>query len=528
MLVAVAGVLVFASPVFGQWPTTCVDLNDIVERHLGNDQNVGIYQRVFGDGAEQGCRTDHVDDVRRAFAWAFDEMNAAGDSSLPDLAWPTDCVELNDIVEAHLGNDHNVGIYQRVFGPAAEAGCRRDHRGDVRDVFAWAFPADPAPGPAQQPGSVASPPSGDVTTRVVDAVEYSVALPDAWHRTGTHDFLRSDPWSVLRLRPTGMQGLTLRQQAESVRDGLEREVRQMWPNYALFELTSFQGVTGGQHHAYQITYRIQEAPRYCVVAVTERIVDVPVGNGLSQGVRAINWMCEVDVPRHGASTRKLLDSLRIVASPAGYYTQAVLANGVLIKAAGKVRPEALHEAAAVVHWMLESARSDIAACLPEVGAALAIIPMDDFVTSLPEFAWLSGRADFTGRTYDSFQLRGLGAVHGQPVTATAEELLLGIGVRRDPHVTVHEFAHAIQNLCFTPEDHRKWSGFYSQALQADFNPGSHLMHDVYEFFAVFSSAYFGVTDELGDRSTSRDTIHNDFPDIFRSLTRIYGSPVPLE
>ena len=128
-----------AVPVLAQWPTTCVDLNDIVEAHLGNDSNVGIYQRVFGDQAEAACQNDHRDDVRGVFAWAFDEANLATQTVLPDLAWPTDCVELNDIVEAHLGNDHNVEIYQRVFGEQAEQACRNDHRADVRGVFAWAF-----------------------------------------------------------------------------------------------------------------------------------------------------------------------------------------------------------------------------------------------------------------------------------------------------------------------------------------------------------------------------------------------------
>ena len=52
--------------------------------------------------------------------------------------WPTTCVELNDIVEAHLGNTHNVGIYQSTFDQQAEQACQNDHRADVREVFAWA------------------------------------------------------------------------------------------------------------------------------------------------------------------------------------------------------------------------------------------------------------------------------------------------------------------------------------------------------------------------------------------------------
>jgi len=128
-----------ATPAPEQWPTTCVDLNDVVEAHLGNDGNVGIYQRVFGDQAEQGCQNDHRDDVRRVFGWAFDQTAQSADSGTQDLAWPTDCVDLNDIVENHLGNLGNVGIYQRTFGAQAETACRNDHREDVRGVFGWAF-----------------------------------------------------------------------------------------------------------------------------------------------------------------------------------------------------------------------------------------------------------------------------------------------------------------------------------------------------------------------------------------------------
>ena len=70
--------------------------------------------------------------------------------------WPTTCVGLNDIVEAHLGNTENVGIYQRVFGDQAEAACQNDHRDDVRAVFAWAIGGDE---PAMQPAPAAPPPA---------------------------------------------------------------------------------------------------------------------------------------------------------------------------------------------------------------------------------------------------------------------------------------------------------------------------------------------------------------------------------
>lgn len=41
-------------------------------------------------------------------------------------------------------------------------------------------------------------------------------------------------------------GSTLKRQAESVRDGLERELWEFWPALSLFDLTSFHAVTAGQ------------------------------------------------------------------------------------------------------------------------------------------------------------------------------------------------------------------------------------------------------------------------------------------
>ncbi len=189
-LLALGVGLAMAPQVFAQWPTTCVELNDIVETHLGNDANVGIYQRVFADHAEERCQSDHRVDVRGVFAWAFDETGATT-PNLPAQVWPSDCVQLNDIVENHLGNRGNVGIYQRAYGEGAEVACRSDHRDDVRSVFAWAF--DVATTTATgQPLSVA-----EVVQRHQDAVRYVrtadeacasafVVSPDGYLVTNSH------------------------------------------------------------------------------------------------------------------------------------------------------------------------------------------------------------------------------------------------------------------------------------------------------------------------------------------------------
>ncbi len=154
-----------------QWPTACVDLNDVVELQLGNNQNAGIYQRVYlGADAERACQVDHRDDVRATFAWAFDGTAPATD--LQSTVWPTSCVGLNDFVEAHLGNTGNVGIYQRAFGdgPAAESACRSDHHADVRSVFAWAYGP-----PAAQPPRLTLP--GRSPMALEDMADIMLASP---------------------------------------------------------------------------------------------------------------------------------------------------------------------------------------------------------------------------------------------------------------------------------------------------------------------------------------------------------------
>ncbi len=145
---------VSVSAVFAQWPTSCVELNDIVERHRRHEQNVGIYQRAYGDQAEAACQADHRADVQAAFWWALDGI--APPQAADEVPWPTTCVDLNDIVEAHHGNDGNVGIYQRTFGNQAEATCRADHWGDVRQTFWWAVTA-PLPPPAPTPAPAPAP-----------------------------------------------------------------------------------------------------------------------------------------------------------------------------------------------------------------------------------------------------------------------------------------------------------------------------------------------------------------------------------
>lgn len=76
-LLAIATVAGSSAYFSGGWPETCLEMNDMVEASAQGSGAVGIYQRAFGDRAEVACQRDHLEDVRRAFAWAIDDNGTA-------------------------------------------------------------------------------------------------------------------------------------------------------------------------------------------------------------------------------------------------------------------------------------------------------------------------------------------------------------------------------------------------------------------------------------------------------------------
>ena len=358
---------------------------------------------------------------------------------------------------------------------------------------------------------------------------HTIDVPDAWNMVEEGRYHRESPWSWLQITSQAVPRVSnLDRFAESVRDRAEQD---WWPTRSLFELTSFQKREANGQQSYLIRYRVQESPQYCVVNVAELVTMADSLPGPAHGFRVRAWMCDHDAVTHDKARMEILDSFQIDTQPASYYEQFLSVKGVNVKATGKVDPQALMAAAGMIGPML-SGREDIAPCMADAGGDLAIIPKDEFVTTLPEYSGLKGRSDFTGRTYESFAIRGLGGVRGQPVSSASEESVLGLDVREYPHnrfpfdalITVHEFAHGIQNVCFTQEDHKKWNAFYAAAKQDDIFPGTHMMHDTKEFFAVFTTAYFEVTDEIG-RGAGRSTIRKEYPEIFAFLEELYGDAV---
>lgn len=217
--------------------------------------------------------------------------------------------------------------------------------------------------------------------------------------------------------------------------------------------------------------------------------------------------------------------LQASASPV-VYTQQVVEQGILIKAPADVDKAALKAAASIVRQMLDHARPDIRVRLAESKAAIGITPKKRYVTALPEFAYQSGRKDANGNDYDSFKIRGLGAVVGQPVTATAEEDLLDLhgDSMQGMSVTHHEFAHAIMNLGFTDADRAAWTRIYRNGAAGKLfkdcgSEGRFAMGNPDEYWAVLSTAYFSRN--WSDLNTP-ETVKSHDSAAYQFIESVYG------
>ena len=390
----------------------------------------------------------------------------------------------------------------------------------------------PVPTPTSIPTPVPAPPTGGIDKSVGKRdkeYHYVIEFPDNWSEEWPGRYASESPWGRLNISSQYLPGeYRVDQFAQLVLYDLRQD---WWSNPSLFKITSVEDILQDGQSAKRVRYRVQEAPQYCVLNVEELVVVSQALPGNPQGFRVRAWMCEHDVAAHGPARDRILESFRVATRTAAYYRQFLSVKGVTVKADASVNPNALKAGAEMVAAML-SGREDIVRCMARTRAELAIIPRDQTLTSVPEYAHLKGTTDFTGRSRDTYDLRGVGGVPGQPVSSTAEEQVLGNRDSKHPYfpyqglVTVHEFAHGIQNLCFTEDDHEEWDGFYREAVQEGLYPGTHMMSNAMEFFAVFTTGYFEVTDEL-DPVNSQAALKRRFPQVFRALDAIYeGATIP--
>ena len=213
------------------------------------------------------------------------------------------------------------------------------------------------------------------------------------------------------------------------------------------------------------------------------------------------------------------------ASSAEYYTQFGQVDLIQIKASDAVSPEALTAAANILGRMMDH-RPDIAERLSDSGGSLAIIPTNSYITELPEFRHLSGELDPNGNPYDSFAIRGAGGIPTQTTTATAEENLLDLPENStrfwDEDITVHEWAHAIENIGFDDQTRAEWLELFHAAREANLFPGTFGLETEggREFFAEMTQAFFGV-----DNRIQQEELRGGGPVVTRilnALQEVYG------
>ena len=383
----------------------------------------------------------------------------------------------------------------------------------------------PAPSPTSTPTPTPTP--YPVVTRDQE-YGYTIDIPDDWVDEGR--YTRSVPGGALIVRELDMAaGTTLDQFAESVRNNVRQE---WWSSASLFEITSFENRRAGDQDFYFMGYRAQRTPEDCVREVVELLALGSYLPGPMKGFRVRHVACDSELPGGlDVSRREVLDSFRIVTRPAAYYTQFLTIKGVTVKAAARVAPAALQEAARIVAVMVDG-RRDVVKCIDEAGSAYAIFPRRAGVTELPEFSFLKGKADMWGQAYDDHkQIDGLGATKAARVSAVYEPALTDPGYSFVRYkVAVHEFGHHVMNLCFTENDFQIWRDIHKRAVDRvlsvygfdvpPFDQG--LMVNIDEFFAGLSQLYFFRHD------VPRRHAEQFFPEAFEFLEDFYGLLTPQE
>ena len=392
-------------------------------------------------------------------------------------------------------------------------------------------PATPAPSPTPIPTvtPIATPARGyQVVTRNQEYA-YAIDVPEGWTlEHGEYRHAEEEQGRLAIIVEDLADGTGLERFAQSVRDGL----REDWDaDTSTFEITSYERTKVGDADAYSIAYRVR-GPGHCTLDTVETIVVASSIPDYSQGFRASYSLCGWrEIVEFREARTRTLDSFRVAARPSDYYTQFVSVHGVTVKASSQVAPEALIDAAEFIARMMLGLRNDIRACLTSEGAAVAVFPKDGYVVELPEFAHIKGEEilhfDIPAEEFQG----GLGAIKGHPVSAVPEWSLLEDRAGLFTGVlAMHEFAHAVMNLCFPPEDIDEVAKLYDEALQADALPDeSYAMLDEREFFAETSLAYLNAPIYdwgLDGSQPFQDALRTTLPQTFAFMERIYGDPLP--
>ena len=407
-------------------------------------------------------------------------------------------------------------IFEKVFGMSVD-----EFYSHFDTHFNASFPVVYVPITGTTP---APKPRYSIATPIED-YGYEIELPRGWvEKKGR---IHSTPGGELFITGINLpSGTTLDQYANSVTNNL----RQDWNLTATTSWLEVKSVdkrqVGGNEFVF-VEYVVQDGPEYCAKDVWELIDVESLLPETLKGYRVRHQLCEGEARewrRRGLdrTRRETLESFRIITQPATYYKQFIDVDGIIVKANEMVEVRSMYNSADVIRVMMSSLRDDIRQCLVRQGAAMAVAPFDEFITTLPEFYPEKGELDLAG---------GLGAGKKQPVSGVVE----GWVITGAYSLVLHEFAHAVQNLCFTVDEQMEWASLYESTRDAGLLPGTYAMTNDDEFFAEFSVSFFelwyqSVWDGVYGRMPPKQQLSEDFPEVFAFLGEIYEDfePEPYE
>src|SRR5262245_2891644 len=184
--------------------------------------------------------------------------------------------------------------------------------------------------------------------------------------------------------------------------------------------------------------------------------------------------------------------LRVTPPEAGFFSKRLDYAGIPIKAHAAVADEALRQARARLHQMLEHC-PNVRANLAEYGAELHIIGKDQVTSDLPEHRHLKGKP-FDGKLTVDQRTRGLGGLFA----SCGEENLLRLPKDRyrGRDICVHEFAHCVRDHGMQRESRELFREQRRRSLAAGLWTESYAGANDDEFFAELSMWYFGTHGDL--------------------------------
>ena len=209
--------------------------------------------------------------------------------------------------------------------------------------------------------------------------------------------------------------------------------------------------------------------------------------GLAVVLAAMSIAASAEFPE--IQVERLPDRERSRLNLAEFYEQFASADGIPIVASGRVRPEAVAEAAWIVSRML-ARRPDVARALAASPVRVAVMAHDEFTTDIPEHADLRPAERWNRRA------RGLGATDARPAVSCGEENLLCFP--GDPYVgeniLVHEFAHTVHEIglrAVDPTLQKRLEAAFAGAKDRDCWRGTYALTNPAEYWAEGVQSWLG-------------------------------------